>query len=67
MEIAQVKEAIARRLVVEFDGIRYIPVAYRLTLDERNRAWRHSMELRDLKARSTTVAPLKNIKIIGGN
>lgn len=67
MEITQVKEVIARRRVVEYDGIRYIPVAYRLSLDVERNAWRHSMELRDLKAKSITVAPLKLIKIIGGN
>lgn len=66
MEITQAKEAIARRLVVEFNGIRYVPVAYRLTLDTEKNRWRHSMELQDLKAKSITVAPLKLIKIIGG-
>lgn len=66
MEIAQVKEAIALGWLVEYDGIRYIPVAYRLTLDGRKNRWQHSMELQDLKAKSITVAPLKAITIIGG-
>ena len=66
IEISQVKEAIAKHWLVESGGIQYYPVAYRLTLDEQNRKWRHSMELHDLKANSITVAPLSHINIIEG-
>lgn len=66
IEISQVKEAIAKHLLVECDGIQYCPSAYRLTLDEKANKWRHSMELYDLKANSVTVALLSKISIIEG-
>ena len=66
IEISQVKETIAKQMIVECGGIQYYPVSYRLTLDTKANQWLHTMEMHDLRANSITVAPLKNITIVEG-
>lgn len=60
-KIIDVKKAIKAGQLVEFNGMKYIPVA--LILRYVKSEWLYSVELKDLKAKSVTVARIIDIKM----
>lgn len=58
--ICGIKENVPNELKVIHDGIKYYPVAYELSFDDKGNV-RHTAILHDLKANSITHADLKGV------
>ena len=58
--ICGIKENVPDELMVAYNGIKYYPVAYELSFDDKGNI-RHTAILHDLKANSITSADLKKV------
>lgn len=58
--ICGIKENVPDELTVVYDGIKYYPVAYELSFDDKGNV-RHTAILHDLKANSITHANLEKV------
>lgn len=61
MDIKEVKEVIAKRKLVTYDGTNYTVTAYILRLIDRK--WQHILELKDLKANSARIVPMGKVEV----
>ena len=58
--ICRIKENVPDELMVVYNGIKYYPVAYELSFDDKGNV-KHTAILHDLKANSITNADLKKV------
>ena len=58
--ICGIKENVPEKLMVVYNGIKYYPVAYELSFDNKGNA-RHTAIIHDLKANSITSADLGKV------
>lgn len=58
--ICGIKENVPDELTVVYNGVKYYPVAYELSFDDKGNV-RHTAILHDLKANSITNANLKGV------
>lgn len=58
--ISGIKENVPNELKVVYNGIKYYPVAYKLSFDDKGNV-RHTAVLHDLKANSITSADLGTV------
>ena len=59
--ICDIKENVPNELMVVYNGIKYYPVAYELSFDDKGNV-RHTAILHDLKANSIINADLRKVK-----
>ena len=59
-EICGIKENVPDELMVVYNGVKYYPVAYELSFDDKGNV-RHTTILHDLKANSITSADLGKV------
>ena len=61
--ICGIKENVPNELMVVYNGIKYYPIAYELSFDDKGNV-RHTAILHDLKSNSIMNADLRNVKNI---
>lgn len=61
MDIKEVKEVIASKKLVTYDGTNYTVTAYILRLI--NGKWSHILELKDLKANSVRIVLMERVEV----
>jgi len=61
MKIEEVKKVIAHRTLVTYDNTDYTVTACILRL--KGREWKHTLELKDLKANSVRIVNMDKVKI----
>lgn len=59
--VCGIKENVPDELMVVYNGIKYYPVAYRLSFDDKGNV-RHTAILHDLKANSSMNADLEKVE-----
>ena len=59
--ICGIKENVPNELMVVYNGIKYYPIAYQLSFDDKGNI-RHTAILHDLKANSITSAALERVE-----
>lgn len=60
MDIKEVKEVIAKRKLVTYDGTNYTVTAYILRFKSK---WQHTLELKDLKTNSVRIVPIEKVEV----
>ena len=61
MDVKEVKEVIASKKLVTYDGTNYTVTAYILRLIDRK--WQHTLELKDLKSNSVRIVLMNKVEV----
>lgn len=61
MDVKAVKEVIGNKKLVTYDNANYTVTAYILRFN--GKTWQHTLELKDLKAKSVRIVPIGNVEV----
>lgn len=61
MDVKAVKEVISNKKLVTYDNANYTVTAYILRLIDGK--WQHTLELKDLKAKSVRIVPIGKVEV----
>ena len=61
MELSEVKRAMILSTIVQYDGMKYKINGCTLKYNQSDSSWYYLLELKDLKANSIMIVPMKNV------